>query len=158
MMYLFSWSLRFVSLAGERKLTTSNHILYVFCLSHDFFFPYPPTLGPGLHIWACFLTDAEFLPWRLLLLPVVWLFWGRHVHLSILFRWCWWQTRELMPPKLRAFVTERCLPPPHPIMRKLTKVPPWSSLPCLQATLAESTVLQGLFAVYITLPMVSPVC
>lgn len=131
MMYLFSWSLRFVSLAGERKLTTSNHILCVFCLSHDFFFPYPPTLGPGLHIWACFLADAEFLSWRLLLPPVVWVFWGRHVQLSILFRWCWWQTRELMPPKSRLVVHwVDCVCSPERLWQKgvcLPSIPSWES-------------------------------
>lgn len=130
MMYLFSWSLRFVSLAGERKLTTSNHILYVFCLSHDFFFLYPPTYSLPLDL-VCIFGHAfsrmqNSSPWRLLLPPVVRPFWGRHIQLYIHFRQCWWQTRELMPPKLRSLA--------HPVdcvcSQKgvcLPSIPPWES-------------------------------
>lgn len=66
------------------------------CTTHLF-----SSTGQVLHIWACFLMADEFLPWRLLLSPDVWRFLGSPVQLSIHFRWCWWQTRDVIPPKLR---------------------------------------------------------
>lgn len=142
MMYLFSWSLRFVSLAGERKLTTSNHILYVFCLSHDFFFLYPPTYSLPLDL-VCIFGHAFS---RMQNPPLEIAITSCHVPFLGETR----STVHSLPTVLMAdqrinatqieiggalswlcLLTERCLPPLHPIMRKLTKAHPWSFLPSL---------------------------